>query len=172
MLHSGIHATIAGVLLAFAVPFGNGDERSPSFILQHVIHKPVAWFILPLFALANTAIMVEPGWYGNLASSASVGIFAGLVLGKPLGIFMLCFLAVKLRISTLPEEISWKHLLGAGLLAGIGFTMSIFITLLAFEDTVLINQAKIAVMLSSLLAGIMGFVWLNSVLRKPVAEEE
>jgi NhaA family Na+:H+ antiporter len=172
MLHSGIHATISGVLLAFAIPFGNGDEHSPSFVLQHTIHKPVAFLILPLFALANTAIMVEPGWYSNLATAASLGIFAGLVLGKPFGIFLISFLAVKLRISILPEGLGWRHIFGAGLLAGIGFTMSIFITLLAFEDIALINQAKIAVMLSSLLAGIVGFIWLKSVLRTSLPEEE
>lgn len=172
MLHSGIHATISGVLLAFAIPFGNGDEHSPSFILQHAIHKPVAFFILPLFALANTAITVEPGWYSNLATSASLGIFAGLVLGKPLGIFLVSFLSVKLGLSILPEGLKWKHIFGAGLLAGIGFTMSIFITLLAFEDADLINQAKIAIMISSLLAGIVGFIWLKSVLHTSVPEEE
>lgn len=172
MLHSGIHATISGVLLAFAIPFGKGNEHSPSFILQHVIHKPVAFLVLPLFALANTAIIVEPGWYGSLASSVSLGIFAGLILGKPLGIFLVSFLAVKLRLSILPEGLNWKHIFGAGLLAGIGFTMSIFITLLAFEDIALINQAKIAVMLSSFVAGIIGFIWLRSVLRNSVPEEE
>lgn len=172
MLHSGIHATIAGVLLAFAVPFGNGDEQSPSFILQHAIHRPVALLVLPLFALANTVIMIEPGWYSNLATSASIGIFAGLVLGKPLGIYLICFLAVRLRISTLPENLQWKHIIGAGLLAGIGFTMSIFITLLAFEDLALVNQSKIAVMLSSLVAGIMGLVWLKAVLRTAVSDED
>lgn len=172
MLHSGIHATISGVLLAFAIPFGNGDEHSPSFILQHAIHKPVAFLILPLFALANTAITVEPEWYNSLATAASLGIFAGLVLGKPLGIFLVSFLAVKLGISILPDGLWWKHIFGAGLLAGIGFTMSIFITLLAFEDIALINQAKIAVMLSSLVAGIVGFIWLKSILRTTLPEEE
>lgn len=172
MLHSGIHATISGVLLAFAIPFAKGGERSPSFILQHAIHKPVAFLILPLFALANTAIIIEPGWYTNLATSASIGIFAGLLLGKPLGVFIITFLAVKLKISILPEGLGWKHIFGAGLLAGIGFTMSIFITLLAFEDLALINQSKIAIMLSSLMAGIVGFIWLKSVLRNSLPEEE
>ncbi|MGE5393656.1 MAG: Na+/H+ antiporter NhaA [Candidatus Saccharibacteria bacterium] len=172
MLHSGIHSTISGVLLAFAIPFGNGDEHSPSYILQHFIHKPVAFLILPLFALANTAISVEAGWYSNLTTSASLGIFAGLILGKPLGIFIITFLAVKLHISNLPEGLGWKHIFGAGLLAGIGFTMSIFITLLAFEDVALINQAKIAIMLSSLVAGTIGFIWLKSVLRTSIPQEE
>ena len=172
MLNSGIHSTISGVLLAFAVPFGKGDERSPSFVLQHWIHKPVAFLILPLFALANTAIVIEPGWYNNLTTNASLGIFAGLIIGKPFGIWISSFIAVKLGIGILPEGVKWKHIFGVGLIGGIGFTMSIFITLLAFEDTALINQAKIAVMMASLVAGSVGFIWLKSTLRTPVMDEE
>ncbi|HET6556085.1 MAG TPA: Na+/H+ antiporter NhaA, partial [Prolixibacteraceae bacterium] len=172
MLHSGIHATIAGVLLAFAVPFGNGDEKSPSFLLQHFIHKPVAFIILPLFALANTAIVIHPGWYNNLATDISLGIFTGLLIGKPLGIVVSSLLAVKLGFSSLPEGLQWKHILGAGILAGIGFTMSIFITLLAFENILLINQAKIAVMIASVIAGFIGFVWLKGTLTTIYIEEE
>ncbi len=172
MLHSGIHATISGVLLAFAIPFGNGDEHSPSFILQHWLHKPVAFLILPLFALANTAILIQPDWYNNLASTTSLGIFAGLIIGKPLGIWICSILAVKSGISSLPEGLNWKHIFGAGILAGIGFTMSIFITLLAFEDIAMINQAKIAVVLASLVAGIIGFLWLKSTLHAPVTDDE
>ena len=172
MLNSGIHSTISGVLLAFAVPFGKGDERSPSFVLQHWIHKPVAFLILPLFALANTAIVIEPGWYNNLTTNASLGIFAGLIIGKPFGIYISSFIAVKLGIGILPKGVKWKHIFGVGLIGGIGFTMSIFITLLAFEDTALINQAKIAVMMASLVAGSVGFIWLKSTLRTPVMDEE
>ena len=172
MLNSGIHATISGVMLAFAVPFGKNNERSPSFILLHWINKPAAFLILPLFALANTAIVIDPGWYNNLTTTTSLGIFAGLIIGKPLGIWISSLLAVKFGISSLPEGIKWKHLFGAGLLGGIGFTMSIFITLLAFEDTALINQAKIAVMMSSLLAGLIGFLWLRSTLLTPVVIDE
>lgn len=172
MLNSGIHSTISGVLLAFAIPFGKNNERSPSFILQHWIHKPVAFVILPLFALANTAIVIEPGWYNNLSTNTSLGIFTGLIIGKPLGIWISSFIAVKLGISILPEGVKWKHLFGAGLIGGIGFTMSIFIPLLAFEETALITQAKIAVMMSSLVAGFIGFLWLKSTLLTPVIEEE
>ena len=172
MLNSGIHSTISGVLLAFAVPFGNNDERSPSFILQHWIHKPVAFLILPLFALANTAIVIEPDWYKNLSTTTSLGIFAGLIIGKPFGIWISSFIAVKFGISILPEGVKWKHLFGAGLIGGIGFTMSIFITLLAFEDTTLINQAKIAVMLASLVAGLIGFIWLKSTLPATITDEK
>lgn len=172
MLHSGIHATIAGVLLAFAVPFGNGDEKSPSYVLQHFIHKPVAFIILPLFALANTAIVIHPGWYHNLSTNISIGIFTGLLIGKPLGIVVSSLVAVRLGFSTLPEGLKWKHILGAGILAGIGFTMSIFITLLAFENDLMVDQAKISVMIASVIAGLIGFVWLKGSLKTIIIEEE
>jgi Na+:H+ antiporter, NhaA family len=164
MLHSGVHATITGVLLAFAIPFGNGDERSTSFILQHFLHKPVAFGILPIFALANTAIVIESGWYEGLGHLNSLGIISGLVLGKPLGIMVFSFAAVALGICALPIDLKWKHVLGAGLLGGIGFTMSIFITLLAFEDANLVNASKIAILLASLIAGLAGFFWLKVIL--------
>lgn len=172
MLHSGIHATISGVLLAFAVPFGNGDEKSPSFVLQHFIHKPVAFLILPLFALANTAIMIQPGWYYHLSTNISLGVFAGLLIGKPLGIMVFAFLAVSLGFSTLPEGLQWKHIFGAGILAGIGFTMSIFITLLAFDSGLMVDQAKIAIMIASLIAGTIGLVWLKGSLKTTVMEKQ
>ncbi|MBE7432972.1 MAG: Na+/H+ antiporter NhaA [Anaerolineales bacterium] len=161
MLKSGVHATVAGVLLAFALPFGDGGEKSPSYKLQHVLHKPVAFVIVPLFALANTSIVLNEGWVAGLASSNSVGIFLGLFLGKPLGIVLFSLMAVWLGISRLPAFISWVHVLGAGFLGGIGFTMSIFITLLAFNDPEIVQSSKIAILLTSLLAGITGFVILH-----------
>ena len=161
MLLSGVHATIAGVLLAFAIPFGNGDEHSPSYHLQHVLHRPVAFIILPLFALANTGIIFGPAWHEELASSNSLGIILGLVLGKPTGILLLSFLAVKFSISTLPEDISWRHVLGTGFLAGIGFTMSIFITLLALPAGPVVVNAKIAVLTGSVISGLSGFLFLK-----------
>jgi NhaA family Na+:H+ antiporter len=100
-----------------------------------------------------------------------MGIFLGLIVGKPVGIFLATFLAIKFKVSSLPVSILWKHLFGAGMIAGIGFTMSIFITLLAFEDIHLINQAKIAIMLASLTSGILGFLWLKSTLRLPITGE-
>jgi len=161
MLLSGVHATIAGVLLAFAIPFGNGDEHSPSYHLQHVLHRPVAFIILPLFALANTGIIFGPAWHEELASSNSLGIILGLVLGKPTGILLLSFLAVKFSISTLPEDINWRHVLGTGFLAGIGFTMSIFITLLALPAGPVVVNAKIAVLTGSVISGLSGFLFLK-----------
>jgi Na+:H+ antiporter, NhaA family len=164
MLKSGIHATIAGVLLAFAIPYSSKqeDEESPSHKLEHFLHKPVAFLILPIFTLANTGIIIGSNWTDGLSSLNSLGIFAGLVIGKPLGITMLVFIAVLLGISKLPSDLNWKHVFGAGLLGGIGFTMSIFITNLAFTgDTELINSSKIAVLLASLTAGTLGFLWLR-----------
>jgi len=165
MIHSGVHATITGVLLAFVIPFGDGGENSPSYKLQHYLHKPVAFIILPLFALANTSIIIESDWMQGLTQPNSIGIFAGLILGKPLGIFLFSFASVALGICSLPQDVNWKRVLGIGFLGGIGFTMSIFITLLAFNQPQLITQSKIAVLLASLISGIVGYLWLQSVLR-------
>jgi Na+:H+ antiporter, NhaA family len=164
MLNSGVHATITGVLLAFAIPFGNGDEKSSSYILQHFLHKPVAFVILPIFALANTALAMSGDFSQILSENYSIGIALGLIVGKPLGIFTLTFLAVKLGICKLPNDISWPAILGLGGLGGIGFTMSIFITLLAFEDAVVINNAKLVILMSSLVAGAIGLIALKVIL--------
>ena len=164
MLKSGIHATIAGVLLAFAIPFSAkaDDEKSPSHRLEHILHKPVAFLILPIFALVNTGIIISSDWAQSLTTSNSLGIMAGLIIGKPLGIIVFCFIAVSLGICRLPAELNWKHIFGAGLLGGIGFTMSIFITNLAFPGNPdVITASKIAVFLASLAAGLIGFFWLK-----------
>jgi Na+:H+ antiporter, NhaA family len=166
MLHSGVHATLAGVLLAFALPFGRGDEKSPSYILQHHIHKPVAFIVLPVFALANTAIILSPDLGSVLSQPYSTGIALGLIIGKPLGIFLLTFLAVASGLCKLPAELNWKIIIGTGFLGGIGFTMSIFITLLAFDQETLINDAKLVILISSLIAGIIGYFYLRLTLKK------
>lgn len=165
MLHSGVHATITGVLLAFAIPFGKGDNKSTSYILQHFLHKPVAFIILPVFALANTAIILSGDIGHTLTQNYSLGIALGLIVGKPLGIFCLSFLAVKFGICKLPTDLNWKAIFGVGLLGGIGFTMSIFITLLAFDNDTTINNAKLIILLSSLVAGILGFLSLKLTLQ-------
>lgn len=166
MLKSGIHPTIAGVMLAFAIPFKNKqklDERSPSFRLEGLLHKPAALVILPLFALANTAILIDDNWIQFLSTSNFIGISLGLLLGKPLGVLIFCFLGIKLGFAKLPEGVNWSHIMGAGILGGIGFTMSIFITNLAFyEQQSLISASKIAIMCASLLAGLIGYFWLRS----------
>lgn len=164
MLKSGVHATITGVLLAFAIPFSakEDDEKSPSHRLENFLHKPVAFIILPVFALANTGIVIGSDWAQDLTSANSVGIVGGLVIGKPLGIMLLSFIAVALGISRLPLDLNWRHVFGAGLLGGIGFTMSIFITNLAFAGNAeMINASKMAILLASLTAGTIGFLWLK-----------
>lgn len=171
MLHSGVHATITGVLLAFAIPFGDGEEKSPSYILQHFLHKPVAFIIMPIFALANTAIIIGSDFNSIITQNYSIGIALGLIIGKPLGIIAILFLAIKLKLCQLPNEINWKSILGVGFLAGIGFTMSIFITLLAFEDETIINNSKFIILLSSLIAGIIGFITLKLSLKDMNLEE-
>lgn len=165
MYNSGVHATITGVLLAFAIPFGNGDKNSTSYILQHVLHKPVAFIILPLFAIANTGIAIGADWQDGLGEANSIGIIAGLIIGKPLGIFAFAFLGASLGLCKLPEDLKWKNIIGVGLLGGIGFTMSIFITILAYEDAALINSSKIAIIIASLTAGIIGFLFLKMTLK-------
>jgi NhaA family Na+:H+ antiporter len=164
MLHSGIHATITGVLLAFAIPFGDGSDQSPSAKVQHFLHRPVAFLILPLFALANTGIALGSNWHENLIGPGSTGIFLGLILGKPMGILLFSLAGAWLGFCSLPKNLKWKHIAGAGLLGGIGFTMSIFIALQAFESNELIDNAKIAVLISSAIAGIAGFLWLKRTL--------
>ena len=172
MLDSGIHATITGVILAFVIPFGSGDEQTVSYRVQKFLHKPVAFIILPLFALANTSIVIGQDFYHGLGSAISIGVIAGLMVGKPVGVFLFTYGTVKLKLSELAAEISWRHIFGAGILAGIGFTMSIFISLLAFTSSVIIDHAKIAVMVGSLLSGFIGFLYLKSVVRTPFTEDK
>ena len=167
MLKSGVHATLAGILLAFVIPFGKGEKTSLSYKLQDFLDEPVALFILPIFALANTAIVFGAGWDAGLAEPGSAGIFAGLIIGKPIGVVLFSLIAVTIGISSLPSGIKWKHIIGVGFLTGIGFTMSIFITLLAYSDPFLIRESKISILLASLISGILGFVWLNMVLKTP-----
>jgi Na+:H+ antiporter, NhaA family len=165
MLHSGVHATITGVLLAFAIPFGKNDKKSTSYILQHFLHKPVAFFILPIFALANTAIHIQPNFSELLTQKYSLGIFFGLVLGKPIGILIFSYFSVKMQWCTLPENMDWSKLLAVGFLGGIGFTMSIFISLLAFTNQEIINNSKLIILLASMFAGLIGFLFLKKQLK-------
>lgn len=164
MLKSGVHATLAGVMLAFAIPYSTKDDdlESPSHRLEHLLHKPVAFVILPIFALANTSVVISADWMQNLISTNSIGIMAGLLIGKPLGVTLLCFLAVISGLCRLPPDLNWRHIFGAGILGGIGFTMSIFITNLAFTGNIeTINASKTAILLASISAGFVGFLWLK-----------
>ncbi|HEX6915144.1 MAG TPA: Na+/H+ antiporter NhaA [Chitinophagaceae bacterium] len=161
MMNSGVHATISGVLLAFAIPFGNGDSKSTSYILQNFLHKPVAFIILPVFALANTAILLSNDFIGTLTEDYSLGVALGLIAGKPAGIFLFSLAAVKAGFCRLPGELSWRTIAAVGFLGGIGFTMSIFITLLAFDDADIIRNVKLVILLSSLVAGLIGYTALK-----------
>jgi Na+:H+ antiporter, NhaA family len=165
MLKSGVHATIAGVLLAFTIPFSvkADDEKSPSHRLERFLNKPVAFIVLPIFALANTGIVVGADWVQGLTSANSAGIIFGLVLGKPAGITLISLAAIAIGLCKLPTDLKWHHIVGAGLLGGVGFTMSIFITNLAFAGNApIVNASKMAILLASVIAGTAGFLWLRT----------
>lgn len=163
--HSGIHATIAGVLLAFTIPTNQTDVESPLEKLEHFLTVPVNYLIMPIFALANTNITFEQEMISGLISPLGLGIIIGLFAGKTIGVTCFSWLAVKLKWADLPTGAGWKHILGLGMLAGIGFTMSIFIALLSYSDALHISEAKFAILTASILSGVVGFVFLKSVKR-------
>lgn len=172
MLNSGIHPTITGVMLAFAIPFHDGGEKSPSYIVQHFLHKPVAFIILPLFALANTAIVVNGSIQDAFTQPYIIGIMLGLIIGKPIGIWLFARLGTKFRLCELPADLRWSDIFGVGILGGIGFTMSIFITLRAFTDSQVTDYSKLAILISSLLAGIIGLIFLKLILKRTFLKEQ
>jgi NhaA family Na+:H+ antiporter len=159
---SGIHATIAGVLAALAIPFRKQLKNSMLHKIEHALVNPVNFGIIPLFALVNTAIPIEGDFLVTLQTLTFSGIAFGLIIGKPIGILGFAILSVRAGISSLPVDVKGRHLLGAGFLGGIGFTMSIFISMLAFSDVQFINIAKISVLIASLIAGIIGFFVLKT----------
>lgn len=161
--HSGIHATIAGVLTAFTLPTTPDDKESPLEKLEHWLTRPVNFLIMPLFALANTNIHLDISMVGGIFSNMGLGILLGLFLGKPIGIFIMSWVAVKSGIGGLPEQTKWKQLAAAGVLAGIGFTMSIFIAMLSYSDHHLQIEAKFVILVTSVLAGIIGYSWLKRI---------
>ena len=164
--HSGIHATIAGVLIALTIPTNTVKEESPLEKLEHLLVRPVNFLIMPIFALANTNIRFENKMIDGLSSPLGLGIICGLALGKPIGVSLFSWLSVKSGMAKLPNKVNWKHIFGLGLLAGIGFTMSVFIALLSFSTTEYQIQAKFAILVSSVLAGISGYVFLSSLNHK------
>jgi NhaA family Na+:H+ antiporter len=161
MLHSGIHATLSGVILAFALPFKSSKQHTLSYRVEHAIQWPVTYLILPLFALANTAISIPADTTSALTHPASLGIFFGLVLGKPLGIVLASLLAVKMKIASLSQNINLRKLIGAGILGGIGFTMAIFVDNLAFTDPNLIYLGKVSILIASTTCAVLGFSLLK-----------
>ena len=169
VLESGIHATIAGVLLALTIP-ASGSESESSLLekLEHALETPIAFFVVPLFALANAGVRVGGESAVGLSTTVLSGVVVGLVLGKPLGISLAAWLAVRLRIAALPDGVTWRLLHGVSWLGGIGFTMSLFIGALAFADQTLLDSAKIGVLLASCAAAFMGWLMLR---QRPSREE-
>lgn len=161
-LQSGIHATIAGVIVAFFIPVRR-SEGAPSLLeqLEHHLHAPVQLFILPLFALANTAIRLPDELASQFLSPLSYGIAGGLLLGKPVGVLLFSYFGVKSGVCALPAQVTWRQMTAAGCLAGIGFTMSVFISLLAFDNAAIQDQAKMVVLVASLLAALAGMALLQ-----------
>lgn len=159
--HSGVHATIAGVLVAITLPTNVDDSYSSLEKLENVLTRPVNFVIMPIFALANTNITFQSGMIEGLTGNLGLGIVLGLFLGKPIGIFLSTWLTVKLKIGRLPNSTSWMQIAGLGFLGGIGFTMSIFISLLSFSDPVYQNEAKFAVLAASVISGISGYLVLS-----------
>ncbi len=174
MHHSGIHATIAGVLLAFTIPTNiSTEDISPLEKVEQKLHMPVNFLIMPLFALANTNITFKDGMVDGLFTDFGYGIIMGLVLGKVVGINLFSWVFIKLKISSLPDKSSWSQMIGAGLLAGIGFTMSIFIALLSFKGHPEIqDEAKFAVLIASGISGFAGYALLKYVGKKKLREAE
>jgi len=172
MHHSGIHATIAGVLLAFTIPTNiSTTEISPLEKLEQKLHLPVNFLIMPIFALANTNITFQSGMVDGLFTNFGYGIILGLFLGKLLGITFFSWIFIKLKISSLPDQSSWTQVMGAALLAGIGFTMSIFIALLSFKGHPEIqDEAKFAVLVASVISGFAGYSLLRYVGKKKITK--
>lgn len=164
--HSGIHATIAGVLVAMTIPTNDTDIESPLERLEHAIARPVNLIIIPLFAFANTNITFQKEMLHGLTSPIGLGISLGLFFGKPIGILVTTFICTKLKISHLPEGSRWAHIVGVGFLAGIGFTMSIFVSLLSYKDPLFVAEAKLSILLTSIIAGSVGFFFLKSLKQK------
>jgi NhaA family Na+:H+ antiporter len=159
---SGIHATIAGVILALTIPTNKGNKISPLEYLEKQLAKPVAFLIMPLFALVNTAIVLNVEALSSLFSPIALGIGFGLIFGKVIGISLFSYIAIQLKWSAMPTNCKTKHIIGVGFLAGIGFTMSIFIALLSFSDLQTQTTAKLAILAASIISGIIGFVILRS----------
>ena len=155
VFNSGIHATVAGVIFAWMVPAAKLE------LFKHRLHYPVNFLIVPVFALANTAIILPENIGETLTGSLSWGIILGLVIGKPVGVVTAAYIMVKNKKAQMPEGVSWMQLIGAGLLAGIGFTMSIFIAMLAFPDPQLQDAAKVAVLVASFIAIMLAIAWLR-----------
>ncbi|MEE5068071.1 Na+/H+ antiporter NhaA [Pseudomonas alliivorans] len=159
VLKSGIHATLAGVVLAFCIPLRTSTKASPLLTLEHGMHPWVAYGILPLFAFANAGVSLAGVTMDSFTHSVPLGIAAGLLLGKTAGVFGLTWLAVRTRLASLPKEANWGHVLGVSILCGIGFTMSLFVGSLAFEPGVsgYAGEDRMGILTGSILSAIIGY---------------
>lgn len=167
ILQSGIHATLAGVILGFLIPLKT-EGKSPARRIEHGIHPWVAWLILPLFAFANAGVSFQGVTLEGVMSLLPMGIAAGLLIGKPVGIMLFCWVSLKLKITRLPPGINLRQVAAVSVLCGIGFTMSIFLASLAFgdADASIMVFAKIGILLGSVLSAVIGFITLSQVLPK------
>ncbi|QSX34701.1 Na+/H+ antiporter NhaA [Shewanella avicenniae] len=166
VLKSGVHATLAGVIIAFAIPLRGNNGHSPSEHLEHSLHPWSNFVILPLFAFANAGVSLGGVSAESLISPVPIGIALGLLLGKPLGVMLFSFVAVKLRWAELPEGIGWRHIAPVAVMCGIGFTMSMFIASLAFEHGGVIygDLARLGILMGSMVAAVVGYLWLSKTL--------
>ncbi|PCS23578.1 Na+/H+ antiporter NhaA [Candidatus Enterovibrio escicola] len=167
VLKSGVHATLAGIILGFIIPLeGKKNGKSPLKTLEHAIHPYAAFLILPLFAFANAGVSLEGVSLASLTNTLPIGIALGLLMGKPLGIFMFCWVSVKIGLAKLPEKVNFKQIFAVSLLCGIGFTMSIFISSLAFSGVgeSYITLSRLGILMGSTLSALAGYSLLNVVL--------
>jgi Na+:H+ antiporter, NhaA family len=160
VLKSGVHATLAGVALGLFIPLKRDDGTSPLHELEHALHPYVKWLVLPLFAFANAGLPLAGLSIENLSQSVPLGIIAGLALGKPIGIMCTVFVFVKMGLASLPAQATWRQVFGVSCIAGIGFTMSLFIGGLAFSDPVYTEQVRAGVVVASMLSLLVGLVVL------------
>ncbi len=170
VLKSGVHATLAGIVLAFFIPYRDSTKTpSPLHELEHDLHTAVALGVLPIFAFANAGISLAGVSWEYLLHPVLLGALAGLFIGKQVGVFLFCWLSVRLGLTRLPEDLSWLHLYGLALLCGVGFTMSLFIGSLAFENTEvdLLLDERLGIILGSLLSGVGGYLVLRASLPAP-----
>ena len=158
---TGIHATIAGVLLAMFIPHKKLKQHSLLTCAEHKLHPWVAYLIMPLFALTNAGVYLGDVSLESLSKPVPLGIMTGLFFGKQIGVFFTTFLLIKLGYARLPSESNWTQMYGIAVLTGIGFTMSMFINFLAFDDPVFISQAKIGILIASFISAILGYILLN-----------
>lgn len=170
VLKSGVHATLAGVLIALCVPLNVKEGRSPLRRAEHGLHNWVSFLVLPLFAFANAGVSLKGLSIDQVMAPVPLGIALGLFLGKQVGVMTLSFVAVKLRLASLPNNVTWAHVYGLACLTGIGFTMSLFIGSLAFSGPDAMNEVRLGVLMGSILSGVLGYVLLVMVAKKKPQE--